>query len=89
MVSKKSECYYVVHFGRLCAARDPNCRRGAQRSTNAVNYVLRPGVNDTDESHTWTAIHAVSAAEALEEKMASTHFTRDHNVWRDTELPHE
>jgi hypothetical protein len=53
----------------------------AQRLTNAVNYVLYPGVNDTDASRTWTASHAVGAAEALEEKTASTHFTGDHNVW--------
>ena len=89
MVTKNSVCYYGAHFGCLNAASEPNCRRCAQRLTNAVNYVLHPDVNDTDASRTWTVPHAVGAAEALGEKTASTHFTGDHNVWRDTELPHE
>jgi len=81
IVTKNSGCYYGVHFGCLNAARDPNCDRCAERLTNAVNYVLHPGVNDTDASPTWTAPRAVGAAEALEEKTASTHLTGDHNVW--------
>ena len=68
MVTKNSVCYYAAHFGCLNAASEPNCRMCAQRLTNAVNYVLHPGVNDTDASRTWTASHAVGAAEALEEK---------------------
>jgi hypothetical protein len=68
MVTKSSVCYYAAHFGCLNAASEPNCRMCAQRLTNAVNYVLHPGVNDTDTSRTWTAPHAVGAAEALEEK---------------------
>jgi hypothetical protein len=81
MVTKNSVCYYAAHFGCLNAASKPNCRMCAQRLTNAVNYVLHPGVNDTDASRTWTAPPAVGAAEALEEKTASTHLTGDHNVW--------
>ena len=68
MVTKSSVCYYAAHFGCLNAASEPNCRMCAQRLTNAVNYVLHRGVNDTDTSRTWTAPHAVGAAEALEEK---------------------
>ncbi|MGZ4853450.1 MAG: hypothetical protein ACXV3D_09745 [Halobacteriota archaeon] len=72
-------CYYGVHFGCLCADCDPNCRRCAERLTNAVNYALHPGVNDANAS-TWTAPYIVGAAEAREEKMASTHFAGDHDV---------
>ena len=89
MVTKNSGCYYGVHFGCLCAARDPNCCRCAERLTNAVNIVLHPGVNDIDASRTWTAPYAGGAAQAREEETASTHFAGDHDVWRQTELPHE
>ncbi|MGA7076601.1 MAG: hypothetical protein WBZ42_08695 [Halobacteriota archaeon] len=41
MVTKDTGCYYGVHFGCLCAARDPNCRRCAERLTNAMNYSLQ------------------------------------------------
>jgi hypothetical protein len=40
MLMKDTGCYYGVHFGCLCAARDPSCRRCAERLTNAVNYEL-------------------------------------------------
>ncbi len=89
MVTKNSGCYYGVHFGCLCAARDPNCCRCAERLTNAVNYVLHPGVNDIDASRTWTAPYAGGAAQAREEETASTHLAWDHDVWRQTESPHE
>jgi hypothetical protein len=89
MVTKNSGCYYGVHFGCLNVALDAHCRRCAQRLTNAVNYVLHSGVNNTDASRTWTAPYTGLAAEAREEKTASTHFVGDHDVWRDTELPHE
>ena len=89
MVTKNSVCYYGAHFGCLNAASEPNCRRCAQRLTNAVNYVLHSGVNDIDASRTRTAPYAGGAAETHEEKMASSHFAGDHDVWRDAELPHE
>ncbi|MGB9371217.1 MAG: hypothetical protein WCB79_04715 [Halobacteriota archaeon] len=81
MGTKNSGCYYGVHIGCLNAARDPHCRRCAQRLTNAANYVLYSGVNDTDAWRTWTAPYAGGAAEAREEKMASTHFAGDHDAW--------
>jgi hypothetical protein len=52
MVTKNSGCYYGVHFGCLNAARDPNCDRCAERLTNAVNYVLHPGVSSTHAPRT-------------------------------------
>jgi len=67
MITKSAGCYYGVHFGCLCVARDPNCHRCAERLKYAVNYVLHPGVNDTDASRTWTAPYAGGAAEAREE----------------------
>jgi len=80
MVTKNSGCYYGFHFGCLNAGRDPNCDRCAERLTNAVNYVLRSGVNDIDTPRTLTALHAGGATETREEKMASTHFTGIHNA---------
>ncbi|MGZ7132138.1 MAG: hypothetical protein ACXVH6_02015 [Halobacteriota archaeon] len=73
-------CYYGVHFGCLCADCDPNCRRCAERLTNAVNYALQQGANDANASRTWTAPYIIGAAEAREETMASTHFAGDHDV---------
>ena len=52
MVTKDTGCYYGVHFGCLCAARDPNCRRCAERLTNAVNYTLQPGGSIVDAPRT-------------------------------------
>jgi hypothetical protein len=57
-------CNYGVHFGSLCAARDPNCHRCAKRLTNAVNYALYPGANDANASHMWITPYAVGVAEA-------------------------
>jgi len=74
-------CHYEVHFWCLCAAHDPNGRRGAERLANAVNYTRRPRVNDTNTSRTWTLPYTFDAAEAREEEMVSTHFSGDHDVW--------
>ena len=79
MATKNSRCYYGAHFGCLSAVHDPNCCSCAQRLKNAVNYV-HPSVNGTDPSRTWTARYAGGAAEAPEEKTASTHFVRDRDV---------
>jgi hypothetical protein len=88
MIATNGACYYGCHVGCV-NVNDPNCRRCAERLTNAVNHVLHPGVNDTDVPHTWAAPCAGGVAEAREEKSASTYFAGDHDVWRDTELPHE
>ena len=45
VLADNAGCYSGVHFGCLCAARDPNCRRCAERLTNAVNYELHTAVN--------------------------------------------
>ena len=74
MVTRIRCADHAAHFGCLNAASEPNCRMCAQRLTNAVNYVLHPGVNDTDAARTWTASHAVSAAEALEENGEHTFY---------------
>ena len=87
MATRSSGCYYGVHFGCLCAARDPNCRRCAERLTNAVNYVLHPGLND--ELHTAAAPYATDVSEAHQEKTESAHFVEVNDVWRDPELQHE
>jgi len=56
---------------------NPNCRRCAQRLTNAVNYVLHPGVNGQPTRRApWTAPHAVRRCRgARKKKTGSTHFT--------------
>jgi hypothetical protein len=48
-------CYYGVHFGCLCAARDSNCRRCAEGLTNAVNYELQTAVNKINTPRTENA----------------------------------
>jgi hypothetical protein len=80
MITKNSGCYYGVHFGCLCAARDPNCRKCAERLTNAVNYVLHPSVNDTDAPNTWTPLYASGAAEAHAEEETASILREDQNV---------
>jgi hypothetical protein len=85
MVTKSSGCYYGAHFGCLCTVRDPNCCRCAERLTNAVNYVLHPGKNDTDALSTAVGPYASGFAGADEEKTASTHFAEGYDVWQDGE----
>jgi len=41
-------CYYGVHFGCLCVTRDSNCRRCAERLTNAVKYGLQVAASTID-----------------------------------------
>ncbi len=41
MIAKNSACYYGRHVGCV-NVNDPNCRRCAERLTNAVNQVVRP-----------------------------------------------
>jgi|GEM_PF-192643 hypothetical protein len=88
IVTKNSGCYYGVHFGCLNAARDPNCDRCAERLTNAVNYVLRPGVSNTRAPRTCTWSGAGVATETREEKMTSI-LRGGQNVRGDNKLPHE
>jgi hypothetical protein len=63
MVTKSSGCYYGVHFGCLCTARNPNCRRCAERLTNAVNYVLHPDLNEINALRTAAASYKTDASE--------------------------
>ena len=88
IVTKNSGCYYGVHFGCLNAARDSNCYRCAERLTNAVNYVLHPGVSSTHAPRTCTWPGAGVATETRKEKN-DEHFARGQNVWGDNKLPHE
>jgi hypothetical protein len=48
-------CYYGVHFGCLYAARDPNCRRCAERLSNAVKYELQVVASAIDTQRTENA----------------------------------
>jgi hypothetical protein len=41
MIAKNSVCYYGRHVGCV-NVNDPNCRRCAERLTDAVNQVVRP-----------------------------------------------
>ncbi|MDD1725450.1 MAG: hypothetical protein LUQ34_01025 [Euryarchaeota archaeon] len=45
-------CYYGVHFGCLCVARDPNCQLCAERLNNAVNYERHTEVRTIDTPRT-------------------------------------
>jgi hypothetical protein len=88
MVTKSSGYYYGVHFGCLNAACDPNCGTCAERLTNAVNYVLRPRVSNTDAPRTSTWPGTGVIAEAREKRVASI-LRGESNVWRGSEQPHE
>jgi hypothetical protein len=48
MATKNTACYYGLHFGCINTFNDPDCRKCAERLTNAVNQVLRPAT--TSES---------------------------------------
>ena len=51
VLANDAGCYYGVHFGCLCAARDPNCRLCAERLTNAVNHAHQTAVSTIDTPH--------------------------------------
>jgi hypothetical protein len=55
VLASDAGCYYGVHFGCLCAGRDPNCRRCAERLTNAVNYAHDTAVSTIEAPRTENA----------------------------------
>ncbi len=52
MATNEIWCYYGVHFGCLCAARDSSCTRCAERLTNAVNYAPHPAASHIGAGYT-------------------------------------
>ena len=50
MTTKNTVCYYGLHIGCV-NAYDPNCRKCAERLTNAVNQVLGPTAPNNAETH--------------------------------------
>ncbi|MGB8311764.1 MAG: hypothetical protein WCE81_07870 [Halobacteriota archaeon] len=51
METKSTACYYGLHFGCVNTFNNPDCRKCAERLTNAVNQVLRPTASNNVETH--------------------------------------
>lgn len=60
MTMKNTGCYYGLHFGCINTFNDPNCRKCAERLTNAVDQVLRPTATRASERIVVLPVHPMS-----------------------------
>ena len=83
MTMKNSACLYGLRFGCVNVNGDPNCKKCAERLTNAVNQVLRPRAI----SNAWT-LSIVSSLDALR-MLDKTSFLTTSGYWCALPLTHQ